>query len=172
MSGTSADGVDAALTCITGSGDQVKLEVLDFVTIPYSLTLKNKIFQTMESDQVNAAYISSLNFELGKVKVFAEAVQQLCKHAGYECNDLDLIGSHGQTIAHAPDHSTDLQRSTLQIGEPAVIAYETRTPVVSNFRVMDLAAGGQGAPLIAYFDYVLCRHADHSIALLKFRRDC
>jgi anhydro-N-acetylmuramic acid kinase len=119
----------------------------------------------MESDQFNAARISSLNFELGKV--FAEAVQQLCKHAGYECNDLDLIGSHGQTIAHIPDHSTDLQRSTLQIGEPAVIAYETRTPVVSNFRVMDMAAGGQGAPLIAYFDYVLCRHVDHSIVLLN-----
>ncbi|MDF2791832.1 MAG: anhydro-N-acetylmuramic acid kinase [Neobacillus sp.] len=165
MSGTSADGIDAALTCITGSGDQVKLEVLDFVTIPYSLTLKNKIFQAMESDQFNAAHISSLNFELGKV--FAEAVQQLCKHAGYECKDLDLIGSHGQTIAHIPDDATDFQRSTLQIGEPAVIAYETRTPVVSNFRVMDMAAGGQGAPLIAYFDYVLCRHVDHSIALLN-----
>lgn len=165
MSGTSADGIDAALTRITGSGDQVKLEVLDFVTIPYSLTLKNKIFQAMESNQFNAAHISSLNFELGKV--FAEAVQQLCNHAGYQCKDLDLIGSHGQTIAHIPDKATDFQRSTLQIGEPAVIAYETRTPVVSNFRVMDMAAGGQGAPLIAYFDYVLYRHVDHSIALLN-----
>ncbi|MDN3955766.1 anhydro-N-acetylmuramic acid kinase AnmK [Sporolactobacillus laevolacticus] len=165
MSGTSADGIDAVLTRIKDSGDQTELEVLDFETIPYTQEMQKKIFTAMDPDRSSSPLICSLNFELGYC--FADAVKSLCHHAHFSIDRVDLIGSHGQTIYHIPDSDETYLASTLQIGEPAVISYETRTPVASNFRVMDMAAGGQGAPLIPYVDYLLFRNLERTIALLN-----
>ncbi|RYL93077.1 anhydro-N-acetylmuramic acid kinase [Sporolactobacillus sp. THM7-4] len=165
MSGTSADGIDAALTRITGSGERTQIEILDFITFPYSSSLRKKVFLAMNPDRSHVQLICSLNFELGTA--FADAVKAVCVHAGFDIERLNLIGSHGQTIYHMPRPEKGYDRSTLQIGEPAVIAFETRTPVVSNFRTMDMAAGGQGAPLIAYVDYLLFKQHFRTVALLN-----
>ena len=96
-----------------------------------------------------------MNFKLGLC--FANAVKEVCKEANFSLEQLDLIGSHGQTIYHQPKQDGNRIPSTLQIGEPAVIAYETNTTVISNFRTMDMAAGGQGAPLVPYSEVILYR---------------
>lgn len=97
-----------------------------------------------------------MNFKLGLC--FANAVKEVCKKADLSLEQLDLIGSHGQTIYHQPKQEGNIISSTLQIGEPAVMAYETETTVISNFRTMDMAAGGQGAPLVPYSEIILYRH--------------
>lgn len=163
MSGTSVDGIDAALTRVRGSGKDTQIEVLAFDTLAYSKDIRNKIFLAMDPDKSNTPLICSLNFELGYC--FAEAVKNVCRKANFELAKLDAIGSHGQTIYHQPLNNNNYVASTLQIGEPAVIAYEIKTPVVSNFRVMDMAAGGQGAPLVPYVDFLLFGQSDRSVTL-------
>ncbi|WP_420812915.1 anhydro-N-acetylmuramic acid kinase AnmK, partial [Peribacillus acanthi] len=158
MSGTSMDGVDAALVKIYENGLKTRVELLDFVTVPFEQKLKDEINQSFNPDLSSSPAICSLNFQLGYV--FAEAVKLVCKKAGFPLDRLDLIGSHGQTIYHIPNLIGDWIPSTLQIGEPAVIAYETGTSVVSNFRTMDMAAGGEGAPLVPYSEYLLFRSED------------
>ncbi|WP_027724915.1 anhydro-N-acetylmuramic acid kinase AnmK [Tuberibacillus calidus] len=163
MSGTSVDGIDAALTRIIGSGLTTKVEVLAFETYAFPSQIKRKILKALHPDTSCVRLICSLNFELGYC--FADAVKQICQKAEFDLERLDAIGSHGQTIYHQPIAEADVVPSTLQIGEPAVIAFETKTQVVSNFRVMDMAAGGQGAPLVPYVDYLLFRKAHQAIAL-------
>ncbi|MBM7585615.1 anhydro-N-acetylmuramic acid kinase [Bacillus pakistanensis] len=163
MSGTSVDGIDAALVTIEGSGTNTKVELVHFVTTSFSPDLKERIFQAMSENQSTSALICSLNFELGEV--FANAVKQVCKEAHIPLDKLSFIGSHGQTIYHQPFQTKDTFPSTLQIGEPSIIAYHTKTKVVSNFRSMDMAAGGEGAPLVPYSDYLLYRSNSHGRAL-------
>lgn len=157
MSGTSLDGVDAALVRITGAGLETNVELLSFLTLPMSVGLKKRLLQAMR-DGSSTPLLSSLHFELGEW--FAEAVLAVCDQAAIGIEDIDFIGSHGQTIYHQPIASDSLVRSTLQLGEPSVIAYRTRTQVVSNFRSMDLVAGGEGAPLVPYTEYLLYRHKE------------
>jgi anhydro-N-acetylmuramic acid kinase len=163
MSGTSVDGVDAALVSIEGAGTNTKIEVVHFVTTSFSSNVKKRIFQAMSEDKSSSPLICSLNFELGKV--FADAVKQVCKEAHFPLDKLNFIGSHGQTIYHQPYQTKDAFPSTLQIGEPSMIAYHTKTKVVSNFRSMDMAAGGEGAPLVPYTDYLLYRSNSYGRAL-------
>lgn len=163
MSGTSVDGIDAALTRITGAGTDTQVEILAFDTYDFSDKVKKDIFNAMDPEKSCTPLICSLNFELGKC--YANAVKEVCQKAAFDIQHLDAIGSHGQTIFHIPKAYGQFVPSTLQIGEPAVIAYETKTQVVSNFRVMDMAAGGQGAPLVPYVDYLLFRDAEHTVAL-------
>lgn len=155
MSGTSLDGVDAALVEIEGSGLATKVKLIHFLTLPIPDGLKREIRACCEVDRSSVKLVCSLNFKLGAL--FAEAVKQVCREAGVDLEELAFIGSHGQTVYHIPKSDGSFVRSTLQIGEPAVIAYETKTKVVANFRVMDMAAGGEGAPLVPYTEFLLYR---------------
>lgn len=158
MSGTSADGVDAALVEIRRSGGVLSARLVAFRKTVYPDSLRRAIFDLFRPEKTNVVGVSQANFALGEV--FAQAVLDLAEQAGLLPGDIDLIGSHGQTIWHqprpAPWGGVDVT-STLQIGEPAVIAERTGITVVADFRVRDMAAGGQGAPLVPYVDYLLFR---------------
>ncbi|MBS9803183.1 anhydro-N-acetylmuramic acid kinase AnmK [Bacillus toyonensis] len=156
MSGTSLDGIDVALVHIEGSGVDSKVELIHFTTVLFCSDIKNEIQQALSIENSNVQLICSLNFKLGLC--FANAVKEVCKKANFPLEQLDLIGSHGQTIYHQPAPEVNIISSTLQIGEPAVIAYEMDTTVISSFRTMDMAAGGQGAPLVPYSEIILYRH--------------
>ncbi|MGL5915621.1 MAG: anhydro-N-acetylmuramic acid kinase AnmK [Culicoidibacterales bacterium] len=155
MSGTSLDGIDAALVEIQGTGEKLTCELFDCITVPYSDEFCLKLKAAMDESQSNLRQICSLNFELGYI--FSQAVQTICSKNNLALEDLDLIGSHGQTIYHYLEPSEGDFASTLQLGEPSIIAYECQTPVVSNFRSMDIAAKGQGAPLVPYSEFLLYR---------------
>jgi anhydro-N-acetylmuramic acid kinase len=155
MSGTSLDGIDAALIRVNNSGVRTEIDIIEFITYPFPKDVEEEILQSLSVDTSNVQLICSLNFKLGKL--FADAVKEVCKKARLPLEQLDLIGSHGQTIYHQPIQEQNWIPSTLQIAEPSVIAYETNTTVISNFRTMDVAAGGQGAPLVPYTEYVLYR---------------
>ncbi|CAM4179372.1 anhydro-N-acetylmuramic acid kinase AnmK [Lederbergia lenta] len=163
MSGTSLDGIDAALVKISGYGTDTKVQLLHFATVPIPTDTEREILQIMELKSSNVALICSLNFKLGAL--FAKAVKTVCMQAGIPFEKLNFIASHGQTIFHLPNQLENYMKSTLQIGEPAIIAYETGVTVVSNFRTMDMAAGGEGAPLVPYTDYLLYRSEEKGRAL-------
>jgi len=155
MSGTSADGVDVAI--IDFAIDAVK--VLAFDTYPYPPCVGEAISKLFSNEKTAVSDICHLNFVIGEV--FADAVLKLCRKGRINVNSIDLIGSHGQTIYHNPKGTRFgrlLLRSTLQIGEPCVIARRTGKTVVADFRPADIAAGGQGAPLVPYADYLLFSH--------------
>jgi len=151
MSGTSADGTDAAVCEISGAGEATRARVLAHMTIPFPRPLRERIYALADAD---TSELCELNVLLGES--FAEAVPVVCKAAGLEPHEIHLVGSHGQTAAHRP-RSSGLLGATLQIGEAAVIAERTGLPVVSDFRVRDVAAGGEGAPLVPLVDHLLFR---------------
>lgn len=155
MSGTSADGIDAALCEIDGAPPQLHARIVAAVGIPYPPDMQARILRACRPDTGTVDELCRLNVALGEA--FAEAVNQVIVKAGMSPSDVDLIGSHGQTVWHdvaADGHVT----STLQIGEPAVIAERTGITTISSFRPRDVAAGGQGAPLTGYADWLLLRH--------------
>ena len=158
MSGTSVDGVDAALVSIEGAGTDTVVELVHYSTSPFPQQVKKKIFDVMSPTDSSTPLLSSLHFELGEV--YSDAVLKVCQEANISVEDLSFIGSHGQTVYHQPFHTESSVASTLQIGEPSVIAYRTNTQVVSNFRSMDMAAGGEGAPLVPYTEFLLYRRKD------------
>ena len=163
MSGTSVDGVDAAVVELSGHAESTELGRVFFEKIPYSPELRAKVLDLMIPETSRVDDICRMNFILGEV--FADAALQAIKAAGLKTDDIDLIGSHGQTIYHIPNAETCCgitTRSTLQIGEPAVIAERTGITTVADFRMRDIAAGGQGAPLVPYADYILLRDAEKS----------
>jgi len=215
MSGTSMDGIDAALVRIAGPPDMPRVRLLQFTSLPYPRWLRERLIQVASGEDTTAEEISQLNFLLGEA--FAEAALRVCRRAGVSPRRLAVIGSHGQTIHHyggpAPvatrqfrresqaslpelkamatklpraggsrreyavcvdlDHFPKLRAplkgklikglwsvarpNTLQIAEPALIAEKTGTAVVADFRTADMAAGGQGAPLVPMVDYLLLR---------------
>jgi anhydro-N-acetylmuramic acid kinase len=105
-----------------------------------------------------------MNFLIGEA--FADAALAVICEAELDVGEIDLIGSHGQTVYHLPPQTgAQYVPSTLQLGESAVIAYRTGIPTIANFRVADLAAGGQGAPLVPYVDFLLFRGVDRTVAL-------
>jgi len=155
MSGTSADGVDAAVVEI-GSR---KVRLLAFEMFSYPAALRRQILSLCRPDSARLDDICHYNFVLGEV--FADAVIKLCSKSGISLDSIDLIGSHGQTIYHKPGgkrYGRRMIRSTLQIGEPSVIAQRTGVTTVADFRPRDMATGGEGAPLVPYADYVLFKH--------------
>ncbi len=149
ISGTSADGAEAALCRIRGTGSSTRLALIAHLRTPFEPELSSRI---RRAD--SAREISELNFLLGER--FARAALKVIAAAGLSPQEVDLIGSHGQTVAHLPKPLA-AQPSTLQIGEASVIAERTGIPTVSDFRTRDVAAGGQGAPLVPYADWVLFR---------------
>ncbi len=153
MSGTSADGIDAVVTRISGSGPASQIQLVAHVHRAFPRALRQRILHGCRHGTV--AEICELNFALGER--FARAALQVIRRAGLKPPQITAIGSHGQTIQHRPDAGSP---STLQIGEPAVIAERTGITTVADFRVRDLAAGGQGAPLVPYADWVLFADAE------------
>lgn len=163
MSGTSLDGIDTVLCEINGQGLNTKIKVIAFDSYAMDNELKKEIKLACDQKNSTVDLICSLNFKLGKV--FAKCVKELCKKANFPLNQLDYIASHGQTIYHIPTASNQHMASTLQIGEAAVIAYETGVKTISNFRVMDMAAGGQGAPLVPFSEFILYGSQTENVAL-------
>lgn len=156
MSGTSGDGVDAALVRIDPpdeGGVRPKVTTLAYETHPYDAEVKAELFPLFDVETARVDAICAMNVRLGEV--FAAAVRRVADRARVPLEQVDLIGSHGQTIHHLPPRSQGTCGSTLQIGEPSVIAERTGVHVVSNFRARDMAVGGQGAPLIPFADWLL-----------------
>lgn len=154
------DGIDAALVRISGPPEKPRVRLRAFVTKPYRPAEREAIAHVASGGPAGASVISQLNFWLGEH--FAEAALAVCRRGGVSPQSLSVIGSHGQTIYHQGTHSRQAGRevaSTLQIAEPAVIAERTGVPVVADFRTADIAAGGQGAPLVPMVDYLLLRDA-------------
>mgnify|MGYP000493823381 FL=1 len=163
MSGTSLDGVDVVLCDITGKDEDTQVQQLNFKTYEIPEYLRDKIRKCCSRELVPVELICSLNFELGQL--FAETVKKLCEESSVNLEDIAFIASHGQTIFHIPKAFSDYVPSTLQIGEAAIIANECRTTVISNFRVMDMAVGGEGAPLVPYSEYLLYADKNQAVAL-------
>lgn len=147
MSGTSHDGTDAVIAGFGGDGCAPRL--FHHCHIPHPAALRRQIASAFEG---GTRQICELNFSLGEA--FASAAIKCATEAKVPMRDIAAIASHGQTICHVPP-AKGRPGSTLQIGEPAVIARRTSRPVVSNFRAADIAAGGQGAPLVPYADWVI-----------------
>ena len=157
MSGTSVDGIDVALVEIAGSGFDQTVTPRAFHSFPYDAEVREAVLAVSNAD-THTAQISQIHFLLGQL--YGEAVAETCRLSGVSLAQLELVGCHGQTIYHQPTPSRLGGRevaSTLQIGEPALIAERTGAPVVADFRPADVAAGGQGAPLVPFVDYLLYR---------------
>ncbi len=156
MSGTSADGINVALVRIQGRGFRSRFELLAHYEFPYPANVRRAILATMNAGKAGVADLSRLNFLLGEL--YADAVRAAQRRARLEC---ELVGCHGQTLYHQGVSANFLGRRiacTWQSGEAAVIAARIGVPVVSDFRPADMAAGGKGAPLVPFLDYVLYRH--------------
>ena len=154
MSGTSADGVDAALTRITGCGTSTKVEQLGFYFQPFDNQTRQQILNVCGGDFGGSRELCLLGTHLGKL--YAQAVRGLVQQTGI--HHVDLIGCHGQTVYHIPEETPYLGtsiRGTLQIGDPSYLSEEFGCPVVSDFRIRDMAAGGLGAPLVPYTEFLL-----------------
>lgn len=168
MSGTSMDGIDAALTRIKNFGVDTEVELIYFQMFPYPNALRKRLLEIAESRKTSAAELCRLNFVVGEY--FADAAINICRNAHFDLSKIDLIGSHGQTIQHLPNEVSMMNksiRSTLQLGEPAVIANRLGCVTVGNFRSADMALGGQGAPLVPYVDYILFRSDDLNRVILN-----
>lgn len=159
MSGTSLDGIDAALVEIKGQD----YSLIEFVTLSYETSFKERILRNTQDTSAKLSEICSLNFELGYK--FVEAIRLLLKKANVKESDISFVASHGQTVWHNPKQIGRNFPSTLQIGEASVIAYETNITTISDFRVMDVAAQGEGAPLVPMADYLLYRSQEKNVIL-------
>ncbi len=154
MSGTSCDGIDVAVCAVRGSGPCAAVRMLRFATTPYETALEAVLREASDPESASSALVAELDFELGWL--IAEAVARAA-----EGLPLALVASHGHTVAHYPRGGPRRGvRCTAQIGNPAAIAEVTRVPVVSDFRCRDVAAGGEGAPLIPYVDRALLSGPD------------
>lgn len=154
MSGTSLDGLDIAYCDIEGYYLSTKVKLLAYEEVKMPADLKEKIQFACDVNGAHVDEICSLNFELGHW--FGVATKAFMER--HDITDLDAICSHGQTVYHIPHATERFVSSTLQIGEPAVIAWLCGSQVISDFRKMDMAAGGEGAPLVPYVDFLLYRH--------------
>jgi anhydro-N-acetylmuramic acid kinase len=159
MSGTSADGIDVALARISGSAPNLNAKLLGHFSFHFPSAIRKEILHVAEQQIITAGELSQLNFRLGEL--FADAALAACRRFRVSPRRVSLIGSHGQTVFHQGrpipffGHPTS---STLQIGEPSVIAARTGITTVGDFRPADIAVGGQGAPLVPYADFLLYRH--------------
>ena len=172
MSGTSADGIDAVLLEVQGHGQGVKVRSVGrdrgFLCAPMPEDVRAAVLRIAGGAPVRAEEICRLTFVLGEL--YADACVALCESAGADPGSVDLVGCHGQTVWHAPEEADFLGRrvrSTWQIGEASVIAERLGCPVYSDFRVRDVAAGGQGAPLVPFTDHLLYGDPERNVVLLN-----
>jgi anhydro-N-acetylmuramic acid kinase len=157
MSGTSADGVDVALARISAGRDGApKVKLLGHVGFAYPKKVRAEVLRAMEGAAMPAAEWSRLHWKLGAI--YADCVEKAARELGSE---IDLVGLHGQTVFH------DARRATWQMGEAAVVRERLGVPVVSDFRPADVAAGGQGAPLVPMLDFCVYRSATKNRVLLN-----
>ena len=164
MSGTSADGVDAVLTRISGYGLSTKVEQLGFYFLPFDSRTRQAILDLCSGETGGTRDVCLLSTHLGRL--YAQAVEKLLEETNTP--QVDLIGCHGQTVYHIPEETEYLGttiRGTLQIGDPSYLAEKFHCPVVSDFRIRDMAAGGLGAPLVPYTEYLLYRSETEDVAL-------
>ncbi len=163
ISGTSADGIDAALIEVDGAGESSRVRLLDFATRAYAPSLRARVLAVGEA---SVPELLRLHYELGEE--FTRAALAVIEPARRRGLAIHLIGSHGQTARHHPRAAaTGGRAATLQIGEPAVIAERTGLPVVADFRPGDVAAGGEGAPLVPLVDWLLFRVPGRTRACLN-----
>ena len=158
MSGTSLDGIDAALVKILNSGRDTEIQLLNFITVPYPKELRERLLIISQPGEGAATDICRFNFLIAEY--YVDAIKKLCERSTIDISELDLIGSPGQTIQHLPEKEKlfgKTVRSTLQLGAPSVISAKTGIITVGDFRSADIAVGGQGAPLVPYFDFILFR---------------
>ncbi len=158
ISGTSVDAIDVALVEISGEAYSVEVDLIAFHEVEFPAGFRDEVLAVSDAT-VETSRISQIHFLTGRL--FGEAVIEVCERSGIPVDALDLAGSHGQTIYHQGSHELLCGfpvNSTLQMGSPAPMARILRCPVVSDFRSADMAAGGQGAPLVPYFDYLLLHH--------------
>jgi anhydro-N-acetylmuramic acid kinase len=168
MSGTSLDGVDAVLARIAGSGTDVEVDQEAFVHRPYPDALQSLLRRNSTPGSSSVDDLARLNVRLAGL--YADAVDRVLDEAGHSRDALDLVGCHGQTVQHLPapaDCAGEPVRATLQIGNPSTLANRLGVPVVGDFRSADVALGGQGAPLVPYFDFVTLTAADEHRGLLN-----
>jgi anhydro-N-acetylmuramic acid kinase len=169
MSGTSADGIDVALARISGAPPNLSAQLEGFHAVPYPPAVRQAVLRIANLAPANSAAISQLNFALGEL--FARASLAACKKFRVAPGRIALIGSHGQTIYHQGRASkfsgVGNVASTMQIGEPAIIAARTGITTIADFRPADIAAGGQGAPLVPFVDYALFRDTKRGRAALN-----
>lgn len=166
MSGTSVDGIDAALVEISGNAERPRVRLLAFENKPFPDNVRRQIFELFRPETSTVDRIGYMNFLLGEL--YADAALSVIWKAGRRPEEIDVIGSHGQTIWHEPaicGKDGYPVRCTVQIGEGAVIAERTGVLTVTDFRVADMAAGGQGAPLVPFSEYLLYRREDETILL-------
>ena len=158
MSGTSADGVDVALVTVSGRGLAMTAKLLHHHAATYEPALRDRIFALRGGGAVTLAELGSIGREISLA--YAGAVKAALVGAKLDVRDLAAVAAHGQTLYHAPP-------TTIQWLDPALIAAEVGCAVVSDFRRADCAAGGQGAPLVPFADYLLFRHPDKHRVLLN-----
>ena len=162
MSGTSHDGIDAVLVDIARTKDRFHVHQYAFRSFRYSRAVRDRLLRLSQGASADAGEVSQVNVLLGEL--FARAVLKLCRAADVTPEQIDAIGSHGHTVYHRP-HQRPGPGSTLQIGEPAVIANRTGITTVADFRPADVALGGEGAPLVPYVHAFLFQHPTRSVAV-------
>ncbi len=156
MSGTSADGVDAVLCRVHGSGKGTRVEFLHLTSVEYPPEIRKLLLGDLRL--LSCEEVARLNFLVGEI--FAGCALRCIEEAGLGPSDVDAICSHGQTLVHfpEPDHPVIRNRATLQVGDISVIAQRTGILTIGDFRPADMAQGGQGAPLVPYVDYLVITH--------------
>ncbi len=167
MSGTSADGLDIALLDISGMPDSIKWELVGFRSYPYPLNLSKRLASVTQG-KGRVSTLCRLSYELGFL--YGDLVNRFLVELHIEPVEVDLIASHGQTVYHEPKISNQNSKSigcTMQIAEPAAIHHRTGIAVISDFRAADIVAGGQGAPLAPYCDYLLFKNLKANILLIN-----
>lgn len=151
MSGTSTDGIDAVLVRIKKEGNFFKTRLIEYNALPYDKETKNKLKELLPPNPGNVAQLARIHYYLGEKN--AEAALQIIKKAHLKPSDVDLIASSGQTVCNLEGLGPLIPRVRLQIGEISVIAERTNITTVGDFRPREVAAGGEGAPLLSFFDY-------------------
>ncbi|GAC1383697.1 MAG: anhydro-N-acetylmuramic acid kinase [Hymenobacter sp.] len=169
MSGTSLDGLDVALCRLSGHGPGTKLALEHFATVPYDDNTRTRIRTVFAREQVSLEYLTLLNPWLGNLH--AAAIRGCLREWGVDAADVDLVASHGQTVYHAPHHQHQRPdfalNATLQLGDGDHVAVGTGIITLSDFRQKHVAAGGEGAPLAAYGDFLLLSSPDEERLLLN-----
>ena len=162
MSGTSADGIDLALVELTGAPPSITLQLRHYLQVDYAPTLRAELFACFRPESSGVDRLSRLNVALGEA--YAAAILTLIEAAALTPAQIDLIGAHGQTLWYdAP--GPEMPGSVLTLGEAAIIAERTGITTINHLRSRDLAAGGRGAPLVGYFDWLLFRHPTQARAI-------